>query len=490
MFRRHWLVLSGKIILLSLICGWILYQSFGPGSTLVISLAFIGFLLLPFIFIFKSFAKHVLFVILLLTMAFNIDQTLFIQNHNGGAAGFVISLNGLVLLILFMICIYESFQKQEFNHHLFKPEVFVLLGLNLAALISLAVARDRLLGLYEWLELTKMMGIFLYLRYALISRQFSLSLILHVIVICIAMQGVVGLLQYSTGSTLNLTILGGQSETVAQKTPLNTLSRVGGTLGGPNAFAWYLDFVLPIPISILLLAKKKRNLLMNIIAVVLGLLALYLTLSRGGWLGILVSGIIILAVLTKRLHPMKRFYIILIMILIALIGLVLILGIANPVRDRFLAEDGGSAYVRIPLMHVAVNIIQHNPIFGIGLNNYTLVHHEYDFTEGKVSTYFPYPVHNIFFQLAAEIGILGLILFLLFLGIMLYQAIQLTRQEDPFISALGVGLMASIVGGMIQAQVENATIGAAQLLPLWILAGLISGLWEKESTSKFESQHE
>jgi len=178
------------------------------------------------------------------------------------------------------------------------------------------------------------------------------------------------------------------------------------------------------------------------------------------------------------------------MILIALIGLVLILGIANPVRDRFLAEDGGSAYVRIPLMHVAVNIIQHNPIFGIGLNNYTLVHHEYDFTEGKVSTYFPYPVHNIFFQLAAEIGILGLILFLLFLGIMLYQAIQLTRQEDPFISALGVGLMASIVGGMIQAQVENATIGAAQLLPLWILAGLISGLWEKESTSKFESQHE
>ncbi|NQT25575.1 O-antigen ligase family protein [candidate division KSB1 bacterium] len=489
LLKRHWCFHALQIIFVSLISGWILYQSFFPNSTLIISLAAIALMFLPFIFLWLRFSKKVLIAILFLTMAFNIDQTFFIREHNGGAAGLIVSLNGLVVFILYLIYFFETYHKRESNLHFFTTTVLCLLGLAMMATISLTSAPNRTLGLFELLELVKMISIFIYVKYA-ITHEIEFKFILKILLVGIVLQGAIGILQFVTGSSLNLTMLGGQADASMQIASHENMSRIGGTLGGPNSFAWYLDFILPIPLAIILLGRGKRNLSLNLIALCIGCIVLFMTLSRGGWLGMLFSSFIVLSYLITKLTPMKRFYTIIIMILLACIAFILMLGMTNPVRDRFLAEDGGSAYVRIPLMQVAVNIIKHHPMTGVGLNNYTLVHHNYDNTDGRVSTYFPYPVHNIFLQLGAEVGVIGLMFFIVFLICILYQAIGLIRANNSLTTAVALGLLVSLMGGMIQAQVENATIGSANLLPLWMLSGLIAGLWEKEKLKTSEYKEE
>lgn len=467
-----------RTALAAIFSGWVLYRSFTPGGSLMIPLAVIAALMLPFVFLWKTLSKKILFTVLLLTLPFNIDQTLFLREHNGGAAGFIISLSGLTVLILYLIYFLEAYQRQTPAFGFFRPIVYVLLGLGAMTLISLAKAPNRELGLFEWLELVKMLAIFLYVKYAVRSHV-SLRMILHVILIGLILEGVIGIAQFVTGSTLNLTILGGHPNEVMHQAVDGGLSRVGGTLGGPNAFAWYLDFLLPIPLAVILLGRGKRSLFLNTAALLFGCTALFMTLSRGGWVGMLVSGLIVLAYLVTRLNPVKRFYTILIMILIACIAVILIFSIANPVRDRFMTEDEGSAYVRIPLMRVALKIIQHHPFIGVGLNNYTLMDQFYDHTPGMVSTYFPYPVHNVFLQLAAEAGLIALICFLAFIGTVFLKAARLFHADDPLISAFAVGAFAGLAGGLIQGLVENATIGSAHLLPIWILSGVIAGVAEK-----------
>jgi putative inorganic carbon (HCO3(-)) transporter len=485
--KRHWIYQTLQAILVGLISGWILYQSFAPNNNLIISLAVIALMLIPFIFLWKAFAKKALIAILFLAMSFNIDQTLFLRDHLGGAKGLIVSLNGLVIFILYLIYLQETVQRGKSDFRLFKPVVFPLLGLVMMALLSLLGAPDRALGLFEWLEISKMFVIFLYVKYAM-SHECELEFILKIILAGIILESVIGTIQFFTGSSLNLTLLGGRSDVALMDMTSGSVSRVGGTLGGPNAFAWYLDFLLPIPLAMILIGRGKRHLLLNATAFCLGGVALFMTFSRGGWLSMLLSGFIVLAYLITKLTLVKRLYTILIMILIACIGVILIVGIANPVRDRFLAEDGGAAYVRIPLMEVAVNMIRHHPVTGVGLNNYTLVHQNYDNTPGRVSSYFPYPVHNTMLQLCAETGVIGLLFFIVFFVVILYQARGLIRSENATIRAVGVGLFAALIGAMVQAQVENASIGSSHLLPLWMLSGLVSGLREKENLSTHESK--
>ena len=82
-------------------------------------------------------------------------------------------------------------------------------------------------------------------------------------------------------------------------------------------------------------------------------------------------------------------------------------------------------------------MLQHNPIIGVGLGNYT------NTLQAKYSTLAAYeiqPVHNIFLLIISELGIVGLLIFLLIIR----QTIKQYDSQHGVFVAIFIGLL--IVG--------------------------------------------
>lgn len=127
----------------------------------------------------------------------------------------------------------------------------------------------------------------------------------------------------------------------------------------------------------------------------------------------------------------------------AILGLILLAPMTGRIYERLTADDDGSAAIRLPLLKVAKEIIEDNPLVGTGLNNYRATMTRYDKTGISVSQIFPNPVHNVFAHVAAEVGIPGAILFyLLILTAALVNWRTIFGTDDRLIFALALAIIA------------------------------------------------
>src|SRR5262249_22439676 len=193
--------------------------------------------------------------------------------------------------------------------------------------------------------------------------------------------------------------------------------RYSGTMLVPSAAATYIMVLLFFSIGTAFsptVSRLKKPFLWLITA--LGVLALLLTLTRSAWIGFFIGTIILLSyILIKgyiRLSSMVS------------ITVVLALGVilAWPVVEKRLEEDHvEDAIIRWNLILISYNMIEKNPLLGVGLNNATQVIYKY----AKETRLIAHPngfawvfiVHNQFLLIASEIGIPGLLAFLLVMGI-------------------------------------------------------------------------
>ena len=91
------------------------------------------------------------------------------------------------------------------------------------------------------------------------------------------------------------------------------------------------------------------------------------------------------------------------------------------------------------MFRVALNIIQQNPLFGTGLNTYSEVMHHYD--PKHLIGGFEFPVHNMYLFIAAEIGIPGLLFFLLFLSAIMIQLMKISRNTRGHMAVISIGIL-------------------------------------------------
>src|SRR5262245_66306395 len=101
-----------------------------------------------------------------------------------------------------------------------------------------------------------------------------------------AVNGLVALLQSTTGMFTDWTFLGAAREENRQTIGGGEILRASGFLGTSNGLGWYLVTFLPVPISLLVLKVEdfrgwKRCLLA--VSSVWGVMPLLLLSTRGGW---------------------------------------------------------------------------------------------------------------------------------------------------------------------------------------------------------------
>ena len=142
----------------------------------------------------------------------------------------------------------------------------------------------------------------------------------------------------------------------------------------------------------------------------------------------------------KKIKP-KTFVFILVPSLIALIAFI----ITNPFHfswvDRMFETGFGSGNERLRIWTNTIDIIKQHPILGVGSGDWKIeiLKTPLAFTQAEDSLVFFQRAHNDFIQITAENGFLGLIIILLFFGLVFRKLIH---------SELNLGVKYSIAGGI------------------------------------------
>ena len=153
--------------------------------------------------------------------------------------------------------------------------------------------------------------------------------------------------------------------------------RVYGPLENPNLLAGYLIPILPIALVALLRWRSWPQRLFAATALLLGAIALFLSYSRGGWLGMLAAlgalGLLLVLRQTRQWPPLWRRLFPLLLLVGAVAMLVVAVTQVEPLRIRVLSlvagrEDSSNNF-RINVWLAAIDMIQARPWLGIGPGN-------------------------------------------------------------------------------------------------------------------------
>lgn len=216
----------------------------------------------------------------------------------------------------------------------------------------------------------------------------------------------------------------------------------GGMFGNPNDMALYLIMYVPLAVALGLATKNWLARLLYFAVTLLMIGCVVVTQSRGGFLGLLAVG----AVLVWKLGKNQRFKAVLIA---AVAGLIFILLAPGNYGLRIVSifipslDPVGSADQRSELLKLSLLVTARHP-FGIGMGNFPIV------SIHNLQT------HNAYTQVSSELGWLAVAAYVFFMVSPWRKLAAIERRlfasddrEDNWIYYLSVGVQASIAGYII-----------------------------------------
>ncbi len=196
-----------------------------------------------------------------------------------------------------------------------------------------------------------------------------------------------------------------------------------------------------------------------VVVICLLVLCLILTFSRGGWLGFIVAGILMVL-----LFPEKKFF----LFIAALFILALL--VMPGIPERMVASFGaGGDSGRYQLWDGAWAMIAEHPFLGKGVG--TFMAFSQDYIRGRGDVY----AHNCFLQMWAEVGVLGLLIFLLFLGRVFRCGFRAIRCGAwGWNSAALAGLLCGTVAFLVQSVLDTNFYALQPSALFWLFLGMIA----------------
>jgi len=251
-------------------------------------------------------------------------------------------------------------------------------------------------------------------------------------------------------------------------------TRASGGLEDANYYASMLVLAIMPALALVIVQPRRHALLLAPLAAALA--GVIFSLSRGG-----ISGLAV-AVLTLLLWNRWR-YIVLGLIL-ALTALTIIN--MNPilksrqyatVAERLKTINTASEVDRRPqIWATAIDTVQQHPFLGIGFNEFSRTAAAHGLFEygAPLSN-----AHNMPLGFAAENGLIGAAGFLFFAFQVLARGLISLRAREPLAYAIGLGVLASLVGflvqGLTQTQIKVNVIAAM----FFVLCGIVTALADR-----------
>jgi O-antigen ligase len=224
---------------------------------------------------------------------------------------------------------------------------------------------------------------------------------------------------------------------------LNEMIRFGRPLDHPNT-AGYL-FAMSIPLALAVTASSRGwQRVLAVLSLGLQMLGLILTYSRGAWLGSAAS-ILCFGFAVKKQKQMLSLF---------ALGAIVFLFV-TPLRGRLLtlmnSQEDLAIKDRIRIMKDSFEIGLEHPVLGIGYGRGRLKETLRDVYKGTVNEKSPiWHAHNVYVELFAETGILGLGAFLWLLLATLHQTWQKAFYEkEATLRVMRFGLLAALIAFVV-----------------------------------------
>ena len=219
-------------------------------------------------------------------------------------------------------------------------------------------------------------------------------------------QSIYALLQFRFGISM-----GGTWIDVEQFGEITT--RAMGTLGNPNVLAEYLVLVIMMGCILLFTEKSITNKLLYVVSIGIMLLGLGLTYSRGGYLSLIFAIFIFLVLIDKRL-----------IVLFGIGGVGAAMFMPGIILRRLASitnlADTSNLY-RISIWTGTLGLIRSHWLKGTGLGLVAFSEKYQYFIYGSAIAVHS---HNLILQITAEMGIFGIIAFLIFAGALVKWALN------------------------------------------------------------------
>jgi O-antigen ligase len=250
-------------------------------------------------------------------------------------------------------------------------------------------------------------------------------------------------------------------------------------VGGPNELAGMTLLLLPL---VLALRRCSQNFVARLLLLglmLLSLITLVVTGSRTGFIGL---ALIVLYYVFHSRHKVAA------LTFCAVAAIVLWLAMPQQYRDRYLTTVhfaqgerlDGSNELRVRLWKAGWRMFLDHPVLGVGAEQFgTAYGMEYS---GKKHGAWMSP-HSLFFQVAAELGLVGLAAF----GYFLYQVVKANRFLLRFHAEHPDGLdyqLALALGAAFLGVAFSSVFGHTLYRPHWyFIAGLVTAsVWLSETS--------
>jgi putative inorganic carbon (hco3(-)) transporter len=311
-----------------------------------------------------------------------------------------------------------------------------ILVLFITVFLSVVASSEKFVGITAIVYFLQYYFLYLVALNIVRSREDFRQIVILLLVV-LALQSLVYFVQSLLGVTFDF--LGNVAEE-------GSVPRPGGTVStNPDGF---VSFVMPaLMVASALALAKKRPLLSQfpLLAMLMGLAAVGLSFTRAAWVGV-VLGFLIIVYFGAR----NRWINVRMVLAVASIAALGVIPLLPKMFDRVSSDYGAggvdgtieSLNERMGLNLIAINIISHNPITGVGIGAYSYVFKGY-VPSGMNQWLFT--VHNQYLLQAAETGIPGGIAFIVILISGLRVALRLSRGPPSLISVCAAGWFSALI---------------------------------------------
>lgn len=342
----------------------------------------------------------------------------------------------------------------------FKDSVIISMSiLFIIMLISTSYAYSKSLSLNESARfLTYIILIFIIKNEFAISKK--LDFITKVIYIPSFFVALFGIFQYFTG--------------IEARVITDGVLRMESTLGHPNVLGAYI-ILLIFPLIMSSIAENRTKYrIFNIILTILLLINIGLSLSRNSWLA-LALGCVILALLYNW-----RFLLV--------IGGVGAISLLSPKILYRLSQFNSSRLNegRINIWKTAFKMIKDHPIFGVGNGNFTFLYDTYveRYPELSMPGYSGYPTHNSYLKILTELGIPGIVAFMIMLILIVKRLFYVFFNSNGKVRLFYTGLIASMITFLGLNLFDNMLFAPKVTTYFWIYVATIISFDSKKIFGK------
>ena len=235
-----------------------------------------------------------------------------------------------------------------------------------------------------------------------------------------------------------------------------------------NDVAFTLATALPLALWLVREQGVKRLVALASVATIISAIAL--TFSRGAFVGLGA------AALWKVLAERRHLGVVVFGALAAAVTVLVLVNVnSTQVHRASLAKQKvaqENVVTRLAAWSGAAQLAVEHPLVGVGPGNFGS--YFFDVTERPSGTLLLTQVHNTYLDVAAELGVIALVIFIAFLLTAFSQAVRAAR------SSLGPpGLASALAASLIVAAFSGSFISAQYSAPFWLLGALIAAVWSQ-----------